>query len=65
MRGHLDRAVELDPASDEAQLHLAMWYLRAPELAGGSKAKAREILQVLEKQSSPRAEALRKELAGR
>ena len=65
MKGHLDKAVELDPANDEAQMQMAFWYLRAPEIAGGSRAKAEEILQLLEKQNSPRAEALRKGLAAR
>ena len=63
-KGHLDRALELDPTFDEARFQLAMWNLNAPELAGGSKAKAQEILQQLEKQNSPHAEALRKALAG-
>ena len=65
MKGHLDKAGELDPANDEAQLQMAVWYLHAPEIAGGSRAKAEEILQLLEKQNSPRAEPLRKQLAAR
>lgn len=65
MKGHLDRAVELDPTYDQAQLSLAIWYLRAPELAGGSKAKAQQIQQTLEKQGSTLAEKLQQELTRR
>src|SRR5262249_48314086 len=33
MKGHVDKAIELDPLFDEAQFALAMWYLQFPELA--------------------------------
>ncbi len=62
MKGHLDKAIELDPSFDQAHFALAMWYLRAPELAGGSKAKAKEILGTLEKLNSSLAEKLRAQL---
>ena len=64
MKGHLDQAIALDGSNDEAHFQLAIWYLRAPEIAGGSRDKAREILHALEKIGSPRAAALRKEFGG-
>ena len=62
MKGHLDKAIELDSTFDQAHFGLAMWYLQAPGLAGGSKEKAREILGKLEKLNSPLAEVLRTKL---
>ncbi len=63
MKVNLEKALELDPSLDKAHFMLAVWYLRAPEFAGGSAAKAREILQLLEERNSPLADALRKEIS--
>jgi hypothetical protein len=65
MKGHVDKAIELDPSFDEAHFALAMWYLQSPELAAKSREKVDEILVVLERMNSPLAEALRNRLAGR
>jgi hypothetical protein len=63
MKGHLDKAIELDPSSDEAHYALATWYLQSPELAARSKTKLDEILATLDRMNSPLAEVLRKRLA--
>jgi hypothetical protein len=65
MKGHLDRAIELDPYSDEAQFALATWYLQSRELAAKSKTKLDEILTTLEQMNSPLAEVLRQRLAAK
>ena len=64
MKGHLDKAIELDPSSGEAHFLLALWYLQSPELAAKSQEKLKEILATLERMNSPLAEALRKKLTG-
>lgn len=64
MKGHLDKAIELDPSFDEAHFSLALWYLQSPELAAKSQEKIKEILATLERMNSPLAEALRKRLMG-
>jgi hypothetical protein len=65
MKGHVDKAIELDPSFDEARFALAMWYLQSPELATKSWEKVNEILVALERMNSPLVEALRNKLAGR
>ena len=65
MKGHIDKAIELDPSFDEAHFALAMWYLQSPELAAKSLEKVNEILVTLERMNSPLGEALRNRLAGR
>ena len=40
-RRTLETAVELDPANAQARITLGNYYLNAPAIAGGSKAKAR------------------------
>ena len=62
MKGHLDKAIELDPSFDEAHFSLAMWYLQSPELAAKSQGKVKEILATLERMNSPLAEVLAKRL---
>ena len=62
MKGHLDKAIELDPAFDEAHFSLALWYLQSPELAARSQDKLQEILATLEQINSPLAEVLRKRI---
>ena len=62
MKGHLDKAIELDPVFDEAHFSLALWYLQSRELAAKSQDKVQEILATLERMNSPLAEALRKRL---
>lgn len=64
MKGHLDKAIELDPSFDEAHLSLALWYLQSPELAAKNQEKVNEILATLERMHSPLAEVLRKRLVG-
>jgi hypothetical protein len=64
-KGHLDKAIELDPSLDEAQYALAMWYLQTPELAARSQAKVNEILALLDRMNSPLAKSLRNKLTGR
>jgi hypothetical protein len=64
MKGHVDKAIELDPSYDEAHFALAMWYLQSPELAAKNLEKVNEILAILERMHSPLAETLRKKLAG-
>jgi hypothetical protein len=64
MKGHVDKAIELDPSFDEAHFALAMWYLQSPELAAKSLEKVNEILATLERMNSPLAETLRKKLPG-
>jgi hypothetical protein len=65
MKGHLDKAIELDPSFDQAYFALAMWYLQSPELAARSKAMLNEILITLDMLNSPLAETLRRRLANR
>ena len=65
MKGHLDKAIELDPSFDQAHFALAMWYLQSPELAAKSKATVNEILTTLYTINSPLADVLRRRLAGR
>ena len=65
MKGHLDRAIELDPSSDEAQFALAKRYLQSQELAAKSKTKLDEILATLERMNSPLAEVLRGKFAAK
>jgi hypothetical protein len=65
MKGHLDKAIELDPSFDEAHFALAMWYLQSPELAAKSMGKVKEILATLERMNSPLGEVLRKRLVER
>ena len=65
MKGHVDRALDLDPSFDEAHLALAMWYLQSPELAAKSMEKVKEILATLERMNSPLGEVLRKRLVER
>jgi hypothetical protein len=62
VKGHLDRAIELNSAFDEAHFSLALWYLRSPELAATSQDTVQEILATLERMNSPLAEVLRKRL---
>ena len=52
MKGHLDKAIELDPSFDEAHFSLAMWYLQSEELAAKSLEKLKEILATLERMNS-------------
>ncbi len=42
IRMHFERAVALDPESIEARFDLNQFYILAPSIAGGGKAKARE-----------------------
>lgn len=42
-----ERAVELDPSLDEARFGLAMFFMEAPGIAGGSEKKAREQAEAL------------------
>lgn len=65
MRGHVDRAIELDPTFDEARFALGMWYLQSPELTAKSMEKLREILETLDRMNSPLGEVLRKGLMER
>ncbi|CAM2064691.1 Tetratricopeptide repeat protein [Sulfidibacter corallicola] len=51
----LDRAIDLEPTEGEAWIHKAMFYLEAPAIAGGSKAKAVNIQEKLAKISEPHA----------
>jgi hypothetical protein len=62
VKGHLDKAIELNPVFDEAHFSLALWYLQSPELAAKSQDKVQEILATLERMKSPLAEVLRKRL---
>jgi hypothetical protein len=65
MKGHVDKAIELDPSFDEAHFALAMWYLQSPELVGKSLEKVNEILATLERMNSPLGEVLQMRLVGR
>ena len=65
MKGHVDKAIELDPSFDEAHFALAMWYLQSPELAAESLERVNEILATLERMNSPLGEVLRMRLVGR
>jgi len=65
MKGHVDKAIELDPSFDEAHFALAMWYLQSPELAAKSLEKVKEILATLERMNSTLGEVLRKRLVER
>ena len=65
MKGHLDKAIELDPSFDQAHFALAMWYLQSPDLTAKSKATVNEILTTLDTINSPLADVLRRKLAGR
>jgi hypothetical protein len=65
IKGHVEKAIELDPMFDEAHFALAMWYLQSPELAAKSLEKVKEILATLERMKSPLGEVLRKGLAER
>jgi len=65
MKGHLDKAIELDPSFDQAHFALAMWYLQSPDLAAKSKATVNEILTTLYTINSPLADVLRRKMAGR
>jgi hypothetical protein len=65
MKGHLDKAIELDPSFDKAHFALAMWYLQSPEFAAKSMEKVKEILATLERMNSPLGEVLRKRLVER
>jgi hypothetical protein len=65
MKGHVDKAIELDPSFDEAHFALAMWYLQSPELAAKSLEKVKEILAILEQMNSPLGEVLRKRFSAR
>lgn len=47
VRSAFARAVELDPANAQARVSLASFYLHAPTLGGGSKAKARQHAEAL------------------
>ena len=62
MKGHVDKAIELEPSLDEAHFALAMWYLQSPELAAKSIVKVKEILATLDRLNSPLGEVLRKRL---
>ena len=64
MKGHLDKAIELDPSLDEAHFSLALWYLQSPESAAKSQEKVKEILATLERMNSSLAEVLRRRLVG-
>jgi hypothetical protein len=62
MKGHLDRATELDPAYDEAQYALAAWYLQSPELAAKNVERLQEIVTTLKRLHSPLGAQLAKQL---
>jgi tetratricopeptide (TPR) repeat protein len=42
VKSHIEIAVELDPSDVDARTFLAMFYLNAPPMVGGSKEKAKE-----------------------
>lgn len=65
MKGHVDKAIELDPSFDEAHFALAMWYLQSPDLAAKNLDKVKEILAILEQMNSPLGEVLRKRFLAR
>ena len=65
MKGHVDKAIELDPSLDEAQFALAMWYLQSPEVAAKSMERVKEVLAALEQMNSPLGDVLRMKLVQR
>ncbi|MFL5583133.1 MAG: tetratricopeptide repeat protein [Gemmatimonadaceae bacterium] len=58
MRAELERATVLDPASVEARTELARFYLAAPRLLGGGRARAAEQIAALERLAPARAAVL-------
>jgi tetratricopeptide (TPR) repeat protein len=50
-KGQYQKAVELDPDNVQMRLELCLYYLLAPGIAGGSKAKARREAGIVEEQS--------------
>jgi tetratricopeptide (TPR) repeat protein len=56
-RQSLEKAIELDPENIEARSDLMQYYLFAPGIVGGSKAKAREQAEEIRKRDAMRGHA--------
>jgi len=63
IRKHLIRALELDPLLFDARLALLRVYLKLPSIAGGSKAKARELAHAAQARQPEHAKLLNALLA--
>lgn len=64
-KAHLERAVELDPDHLDARTGLMQYYLRAPGIAGGSVAKARQQVEEIRRRSPYRGGMLAATVARR
>ena len=64
-RAHLERAVQLDPDHLDARTGLMQFYLRAPGIAGGSVAKARQQVEEVRRRHAYRGGMLAATVARR
>lgn len=64
-RAHLERAVELDPDHLDARTGLMQFYLRAPAIAGGSVARARQQVEEVRRRNAFRGGMLAATVARR
>lgn len=62
IREHFERAVALAPTSIRARYRLHQFYIMAPSIAGGGKARARESIEAFARLSPAQAPLLRAQL---